>query len=89
MTLDTVEDRAASVLDEIRGTRDALNVRRVFGDAYELDGTSVIPVARVWPVAPVVVAARATATTSPAAGSAPASGWTPVVSASTRCATVK
>lgn len=47
MTLDTVEDRAASVLDEIRGTRDALNVRRVFGDAYELDGTSVIPVARV------------------------------------------
>ena len=37
----------AGVLDTIRGTRDALSVRRVFGDAYELDGLTVIPVARV------------------------------------------
>ncbi len=35
------------VLDEIRGFRDVLTVRRVFGDAYELDGVTVIPVARV------------------------------------------
>lgn len=38
---------AADVLDEVRGIRDVLTVRRVFGDAYELDGVTVIPVARV------------------------------------------
>jgi uncharacterized spore protein YtfJ len=38
---------ADSVLDNIRGTRDALSVRRVFGDPYEVDGLMVIPVARV------------------------------------------
>jgi uncharacterized spore protein YtfJ len=36
-----------SVTDTIKGTRDALSVQRVFGDAYELDGIQVIPVARV------------------------------------------
>ena len=35
------------VLDDIRGFRDVLTVRRVFGEAYELDGVTVIPVARV------------------------------------------
>ena len=31
----------------MEGTRDALTVRRVFGDPYERDGVTVIPVARV------------------------------------------
>ena len=48
MTVDeTTSSESAAVLDEIRGTRDALSVRRVFGDPYEVDGAMVIPVARV------------------------------------------
>ena len=35
------------VLEHIRGVRDTLSVRRVFGDAYEADGCTVIPVATV------------------------------------------
>ncbi|MCB7137812.1 hypothetical protein [Cellulosimicrobium marinum] len=31
-----------------QAARDTLNVRRVFGDSYERDGTLVIPVATVW-----------------------------------------
>lgn len=44
---ETMTTPPASVLDEVRGTRDSLNVGRVFGDAYELDGMTVIPVGRV------------------------------------------
>ena len=40
-------DPADPVMENIRGTYDALNVRRVFGDAYEVDGVTVIPVAKV------------------------------------------
>jgi uncharacterized spore protein YtfJ len=40
-------DAAATILDSIGGTRDTLSVRRVFGDPYEIDGTTIIPVARV------------------------------------------
>lgn len=40
-------DSSTTVLENIRGTHDALSVRRVFGDAYELDGVTVIPVAQV------------------------------------------
>jgi uncharacterized spore protein YtfJ len=36
-----------AVMGELRGSRDAVSVRRVFGDPYELDGVTVIPVARV------------------------------------------
>ena len=36
-----------SVLDTIKGSRDALSVKRVFGDSYEVDGLTLIPVARV------------------------------------------
>lgn len=36
-----------SVFDNIRGTRDALTVKRVFGDSYDVDGVTVIPVARL------------------------------------------
>lgn len=39
----TVDD----VLASIRGVRDSLTVARVFGDPYEFDGVSVIPVARL------------------------------------------
>ncbi len=41
------EDMNTSVFDSIRGTRDALTVRRVFGEAYETAGVTIIPVARV------------------------------------------
>jgi uncharacterized spore protein YtfJ len=47
MTTETMEHAETTVLDNMRGTRDAMSVRRVFGDAYELDGVTVIPVARV------------------------------------------
>lgn len=36
-----------SIMESIRGTRDALSVKRAFGDSYELDGVTIIPVARV------------------------------------------
>ncbi len=36
-----------TVLDNMRETRDALSVKRSFGDPYELDGVTIIPVARV------------------------------------------
>lgn len=36
-----------SVFDNLRGTRDALTVKRVFGDSYEVDGVTLIPVAQV------------------------------------------
>jgi uncharacterized spore protein YtfJ len=37
----------AGILDNIKGSGDALSVSRVFGAAYEVDGATVIPVARV------------------------------------------
>jgi uncharacterized spore protein YtfJ len=43
----TIDEARLTVLENIRGARDALSVRRVFGDAYELDGVTIIPVARV------------------------------------------
>ena len=44
---ETIAEPTSDVLDQIRGTRDAINVRRAFGDAYEIDGATIIPVARV------------------------------------------
>ena len=38
---------AEEVLTSIKGTRDSLSVGRSFGDAYIVDGVTVIPVARV------------------------------------------
>ena len=43
----TMEDTEISLLESIRGARDAISVRRVFGDPYLVDGVTVIPVARV------------------------------------------
>ena len=43
----TTTASAATILDSIAGTRDALSVRRVFGDPYEIDGVTIIPVARI------------------------------------------
>ena len=34
--------------DVTRAVNDTLTVRRVFGDAYEREGTLVIPVATIW-----------------------------------------
>ncbi len=47
MTTDTTDQAEITILDNLRGTRDAMSVRRVFGEAYDLDGVTVIPVARV------------------------------------------
>lgn len=44
---DAVTEAKNSIFDNIRGTRDALSVKRVFGDSYELEGVTIIPVARV------------------------------------------
>ena len=44
---EALDQAETSVLDTVRATRDALSVRRVFGDPYVLDGVTVIPVARV------------------------------------------
>lgn len=38
---------ASRLFDGLRGTRDALTVRRVFGDAYTIGDLTIIPVARV------------------------------------------
>jgi uncharacterized spore protein YtfJ len=48
MTTDVLDRAKQDVLADIRGTRDALTVRRVFGDPYEIDGVTVIPVGRVY-----------------------------------------
>lgn len=41
-------DRAAATLSEnLDGLRDLVTVRRVFGEAYEVGETTIIPVARV------------------------------------------
>ncbi len=48
MTTDSTHSAAAStILDSIGGTRDALSVHRVFGDPHEIDGVTIIPVARI------------------------------------------
>jgi len=47
MTMETM-DRAEKVVSEnISGVRDLVTVRRVFGDAYKVDGVTIIPVAKV------------------------------------------
>ncbi len=44
-----MQDRMSKdeVLESIKGTHDSLSVRRCYGDPVELDGVTVIPVARV------------------------------------------
>ena len=44
---DSMTDAGDAVVANIRGTHDALSVRRVFGEAYEIDDVTVIPVAKV------------------------------------------
>lgn len=44
---DTIDITELSVLDNLKGVRDALSVRRVFGDPTTIDGLTVIPVARI------------------------------------------
>lgn len=47
MTGEGSSETESAVVDSLRGTREAMTVRGVFGDAYELDGVTIIPVARV------------------------------------------
>jgi len=47
MTTNAIDITERNILDELKGTRDALSVRRVFGDPTTIDGVTIIPVARV------------------------------------------
>ncbi len=47
MTTDVLQRSTAGALDDVGGMRDALTVHRVFGDPYEFEGLTVIPVGRV------------------------------------------
>lgn len=47
MTTDVANESQQAVFDNIRGTRDALTVKRVFGESYEVDGVTIVPVARI------------------------------------------
>ena len=47
MTSDTTVHSPTRVLDSIRATTDALSVARVFGDPHQLDGVTIVPVARI------------------------------------------
>jgi uncharacterized spore protein YtfJ len=40
-------DTLTTLLARLDAVQDSLTVRRVFGDAYEVDGTTLIPVAKV------------------------------------------
>lgn len=46
-TMESPSTKTEQVLATIKGTRDALTVGRVFGEPYQIDGTTLIPVARV------------------------------------------
>ncbi|MGF1598405.1 MAG: spore germination protein GerW family protein [Acidimicrobiales bacterium] len=43
----TTDHSELAILDDLRGTRDALSVRRVFGDPCTIDAITIIPVARI------------------------------------------
>ena len=47
MATDTNGSGMTGILEHVKGSGDALSVGRVFGEAYEVDGATVIPVARV------------------------------------------
>ena len=47
MTTETMDRATDAVRENISGVRDMVTVRRVFGEAYEVDGTTIIPVAKV------------------------------------------
>lgn len=47
MATEVNERMTEAVLENTRATRDILSVRRVFGEAYEMDGRTIIPVARI------------------------------------------
>lgn len=47
MTDDVRGEAESAVLQDLRSTRDAMTVRGVYGPAYELDGVTIIPVARI------------------------------------------
>ena len=47
MAGEVMDDASATIRENLGHTREALSVQRVFGEAYELDGVTLIPVARV------------------------------------------
>ncbi|MGI9596699.1 MAG: spore germination protein GerW family protein [Acidimicrobiales bacterium] len=47
MATDVNNPVTEAVMEDSRATRDAISVRRVFGEAYEVEGQTIIPVASV------------------------------------------
>ena len=47
MNTETINVTEPSILDGLKGTRDALSVRRVFGDRTTIDDITIIPVATI------------------------------------------
>ena len=47
MTANTIDESATAMLDGLRDARDAMSVNRVVGDPIEVEGTTLIPVARI------------------------------------------
>lgn len=47
MTTQNIDLQESSIIDNLRGTRDAMSVSRVFGDPFTVDGVTIVPVARV------------------------------------------
>ncbi len=47
MSTETVERTAEVLTENIDGVRDLVTVKRVFGEAYDVDGVTIIPVAKV------------------------------------------
>lgn len=47
MTTETMAETKTDVLGDLRAARDSLSTRRAFGESYDREGVTVIPVARV------------------------------------------
>lgn len=47
MGTETIDRTAQALSENLAGVRDLVSVRRVFGEAYEIDGVTIIPVAKV------------------------------------------
>lgn len=47
MATESIERAAQALSETMSGVRDSMSVGRVFGSAYEVDGATIIPVARV------------------------------------------
>ncbi|MFW2380449.1 MAG: spore germination protein GerW family protein [Acidimicrobiales bacterium] len=47
MTTESIDAATNSLSENLAGVRDLVSVQRVFGEPYEIDGVTIIPVAKV------------------------------------------